>query len=228
MNHQNQTHEHQHQQQQKPALEARKAVPGSAYPSNTRNPASWTDEQRRAYRMERARAKDSDTYLTAAEGGGAVVLSERSGVLVAMGFRAKSIKPNFHFRYESAEQRQARCESWIASESQNEAEKAARRKERSAPTTLKVGDVLVASWGYEQTNVDFYEVVAVRGSVVEIREIDQERQATGDMTGTCMPKRGEYVGGVIRKRPNAANAIKVSCATAVPWDGCRKSWTAYA
>jgi len=30
---------------------------------------------------------------------------------------------------------------------------------------------LVSSWGYEQTNVDFFQVIAVRGAVVDLRKI---------------------------------------------------------
>ena len=35
----------------------------------------------------------------------------------------------------------------------------------------KVGDILEASWGYDQTNVDYYQVVGVKGKMVKIREI---------------------------------------------------------
>ena len=37
---------------------------------------------------------------------------------------------------------------------------------------LKVGDVLVSSWGYEQTNLDFYQVIALNGkSMVTVRKV---------------------------------------------------------
>jgi hypothetical protein len=36
---------------------------------------------------------------------------------------------------------------------------------------LKPGTVLYQSWGYDQTNVDFYEVVEVRNSTVWLQEI---------------------------------------------------------
>ncbi len=49
------------------------------------------------------------------------------------------------------------------------------KAERSKPTTLKVGDLLSYSWGYDQTNVDFYEVLEVKGKrVVTIQEIGQQ------------------------------------------------------
>ena len=37
---------------------------------------------------------------------------------------------------------------------------------------VKVGDLFVSSWGYEQTNVDYYQVVSVHGkSSVRVREV---------------------------------------------------------
>ena len=47
--------------------------------------------------------------------------------------------------------------------------------------TANVGDILVASWGYEQSNVDYYQVVAVTKSSVRIREIQAKR--VGGVTG---------------------------------------------
>lgn len=35
----------------------------------------------------------------------------------------------------------------------------------------KIGDVLVGTWGYDQTNVDCYQVIAVRGKMVDVQEI---------------------------------------------------------
>ena len=38
--------------------------------------------------------------------------------------------------------------------------------------TVAVGDVFASSWGYEQTNVDFYQVVALHGrTMVTVRKI---------------------------------------------------------
>ncbi|ECO4312781.1 hypothetical protein AB0001_004778 [Salmonella enterica] len=40
---------------------------------------------------------------------------------------------------------------------------------------ISIGDVFVSSWGCEQTNVNFYQVVAVSGKMtVKIREIESQ------------------------------------------------------
>ena len=54
---------------------------------------------------------------------------------------------------------------------------------------VKVGDVFYTSWGYEQTNCEFYEVVGVRGSHVLIHRLasaDAGGEA-GAMSGRITP-----------------------------------------
>ena len=36
---------------------------------------------------------------------------------------------------------------------------------------MKIGDLLYATWGYDQTNVDFYQVVSVTPKTVTLREV---------------------------------------------------------
>jgi hypothetical protein len=47
------------------------------------------------------------------------------------------------------------------------------RAARAAGHGFKVGDLLYRSWGYDQTNVDFAQVVRVSGDRVEVREIQK-------------------------------------------------------
>jgi integrating conjugative element membrane protein (TIGR03745 family) len=69
------------------------------------------------------------------------------------------------------------------------------------PHGLKVGYVLSASWGYEQTNIDYYEVTALVGRrSVEVREIAQELKETGNMLGECRPTKGKFIGKPLVKR----------------------------
>jgi hypothetical protein len=59
---------------------------------------------------------------------------------------------------------------------------------------LQPGDVLVYSWGYGQTNVQFFEVRSLRGRTqVELIEIEAEvSEAPGysDMSGFARPRKG--------------------------------------
>ncbi|EIP6959092.1 hypothetical protein LTF62_004600 [Salmonella enterica] len=49
--------------------------------------------------------------------------------------------------------------------------------------TISIGDVFCDSWGYEQTNVDFYQVISVHGTkTVSLRKIAQR---VVDTTSWC-------------------------------------------
>lgn len=61
----------------------------------------------------------------------------------------------------------------------------------------RVGDLLKASWGYDQTNIDWLEVVAVSasGERVRLRELEDEivsGPGISDMAGYSSPVRGRY------------------------------------
>ena len=44
--------------------------------------------------------------------------------------------------------------------------------------TVSVGDVFVSSWGYEQTNVTFYQVLSVHGKkTVTVRECQRRMKS---------------------------------------------------
>ena len=68
---------------------------------------------------------------------------------------------------------------------------------------LTVNDVLVASWGYEQTNIDYYQVVKLVGKAsVSIRPIAKNKMANPDnnMVGTCLPIPDQFIGEALTKR----------------------------
>lgn len=60
---------------------------------------------------------------------------------------------------------------------------------------VRVGDIYVVSCGYEQTNVDFYEVVALKGKkTVVVREIAGECIGGFAYQGKKRACRGAYIG----------------------------------
>lgn len=133
--------------------------------------------------------------------------------------------------YRSAEHRAAAIEQIKEGRAAYTAATLRRRQERSKLHTLKVGDVLYTSWGYDQTNVEFYEIINVRGHAVDLRELKQERtESSIGMQGECRARPGQYRGQLIRsKRPTGNNSIRIdSCSTATPWHGRPLSWSSYA
>jgi hypothetical protein len=78
----------------------------------------------------------------------------------------------------------------------------------------KVGEILHTCWGYDQTNIEYFEVVELRGKHVILRELAQERTATGFDQGNCAPIAGKYVGEPIRRLAQERGIKIDDCRTA--------------
>ena len=91
-------------------------------------------------------------------------------------------------------------------------------------TLAAPGTVLVSTWGYDQTNVDFFEVTRATRHTLWLRPIAVKRgETTTDLSGYVLPQPGKYIGAELRRRPIAGAAdLRVaidSVAHARPWDG---------
>lgn len=123
-----------------------------------------------------------------------VYLFERAGKPYAMGFFRKSEKPVFHYSFRDTARRMQYVKEWVSNVEGHQARKLAEREKRKAFThDVKVGDIFRCSWGYDQTNIDYYECVKLIGShMMEVREICQESEETHYMQGKCVPVPGEW------------------------------------
>lgn len=157
-----------------------------------------------------------------------VYLSEDRVGLIATGFIGKRSKPDLSQRYGNEERRTEHVKQWMEISAEREQSKRDRKSKRlSYNHTLKVGDILYSSWGYDQTNIDFYEVLRVTKKSAEIRPLAQTQEHTGFMSGTTEPVKGSYTGEPMMKRVQSDNTIKIeSFAYAWVWDGTPKhnSW----
>lgn len=106
----------------------------------------------------------------------------------AIAFWGSSAKSLWHHSYRTAAQRDAAIVEFHRGLIASTARKQTAKAEKSAWTNpLKVGDILHTSWGYDQTNVEFYVVTRVSGRATWIREIAQDSEATGYMQTKCWP-----------------------------------------
>jgi len=93
--------------------------------------------------------------------------------------------------------------------------------------TLKVGDILYSSWGYDQTNIDFLQVTEIGEKSVKIRPIEQKvvGGSTGSDNVVAVPNK--FTGPDQVKIVQPGNVIRMtSYASAYPWDGKPKHQTA--
>lgn len=155
-----------------------------------------------------------------------VYLYAAGGRCCAIAFVGRATKPRWHYSFSSDAQRRGEIDRLF-----DERRRITRaRAERARPHTLKLGDILDCSWGYEQTNVHFYQVTRVLTASVEAREIasDQREAAPLAMRGTCTPIRNRFIGEAKLYRADGENSITIrKHVRATPWDGRPRHWSSY-
>jgi hypothetical protein len=157
--------------------------------------------------------------------------SKGYGKMYGIAFQGKANKPLWYYTFkdqaglwkqinESVEIRREQLK--------RKQEEALRRKNEQHG--LKEGDILYSSWGYDQTNVDFYQVTKVIGKAVVIRAIASKvvREERGAEYVAAVP--GKFTGPEEKKLPRGegdAVSIKLnSFSYARKWDGKPKYQTA--
>ena len=103
----------------------------------------------------------------------------------------------------------------------------------TVPTTnnIEIGDIFYTSWGYDQTNVDFFEVVAKTSKMLKLREIKAKKDYRYGYSGLANPIRGSFADDKIytRKYDEGNKAVKIDdVAYARLWDGKPKTFSTYA
>lgn len=109
-----------------------------------------------------------------------------------------------------------------------------------AIAALSAGAILASSWGYDQTNVDFYRVDKVKNGWATLQQIagseasDDERLGYQTMTGRAVPAEPQKpVGSPFRRKIGppicGEPMIRISSYEfARPWDGKPKFVSHYA
>lgn len=59
---------------------------------------------------------------------------------------------------------------------------------------FKPGDIFVSSWGYNMTIVDFYQVTRKTHCGVYVRQVEQNEEIGGYLSGETMPKKDTLFG----------------------------------
>jgi len=139
---------------------------------------------------------------------------------------------DFHYAYRTETQAREKAASYLKNQEGHNAYKEERKAEQKAfKTSLQVGDVLYSSWGYDQTNIDWYQVVEVKpsGKSVVIRRIAGDTIENGFMSGYTTPCPDHFVGEEQLKRVQVGDTLTItSYASAWKWDGKPKYCSWYA
>jgi len=165
-----------------------------------------------------------------ASGAVAYLSTNARGQACAIAFQRPGAKPAWCHCFPSAGARESRIRSLFEACGRAVAAKAERKAERLKPHRLQLGHILHCMWGYEQTNVNFYQVTRLIGrNTVELRELCQVIQGGEHWaTGRAMSS-DEFKGEpFIRRVDGASQSVRInSYRSATLWDGKALAWTAY-
>ena len=181
-------------------------------------------------KFEELRFIPQDSVPVTREGVDAIVYVHNTS---AIAYAGKATKPAWYYRYSNAERAHAKAQEFLDGVAQRQAAKAEQSAQRKAfKTSLKVGEILSYSWGYDQTNVSFYEVLAVSatGKTVSVCKIAQDSVpgSEGFMCDQRVPAPGRYIDEPMRKPVRVGDYVPMKFGSARKWSGkpCYCSWYA--
>jgi len=149
--------------------------------------------------------------------------------IVARCYTNRSKKPRWYYRFKSEEQLQKVVNDTIENNNASLQKKEEYKKSRMQPHTLKVGDFLYSSWGYDQTNIDFFKVIDVVGkNTIKVAKVRCNVTPTQYEYSDNVTPTDEIISDIATCRVNGrTNSISInSFSYAYPWDGVPKKQTA--
>ncbi len=93
-----------------------------------------------------------------------------------------------------------------------------------------IGQILYNSWGYDQTNVDFYQVTKTEGKTVFVCKVAQHATESENMSGKTMPVKDSFIGEEIKKVIQVRmynNKTSSYIKGLSEWDGQPKYYSSY-
>lgn len=91
-----------------------------------------------------------------------------------------------------------------------EEDKILEERKQQVKENFKVGAILYTSWGWEQTNIDFYQILEVKGSTVTLQEIKQHKTIQRDDSGKCVAMKDAFIGEKFKRRINKWGSVKIT------------------
>lgn len=139
---------------------------------------------------------------------------KKSGRYCFVMYLGRQSKSHAHYGYPTEAKRDEGFLRHVSEVREMAAIKAKRKADSKAqadkPHDLQVGDVVRSSWGYDQTNVNHYQVTAVIGKrTVEVRELSGIVERDSGMSGDVAPVWGEFKGEPMRRQVDQHGAVNM-------------------
>lgn len=146
----------------------------------------------------------------------------------AAGFSGKKDKADFYFRFGNKERFDQYVEKYINNlksniESKLKYKEGKKINAKAIYDKINVGDIIYTSWGYDQTNIDFYQITGKFGSnSLKVRELDdkdvtKDNNGISPMAGYKIPIKDKFTG--VEKTIRVMGYLKIDNHVAYIWDG---------
>ena len=127
---------------------------------------------------------------------GAVYIDEKG--LSAKAYTGKRSKSTWYYKFNTLERMHEKIKEFFDELQERkdyyaENTRKWKEKETARMDALKVGDMLACSWGWEQTNIDFYQVIAKGKKSFTMQAIRGDRDYYNDMCGEVTPVKDSFI-----------------------------------
>lgn len=139
-------------------------------------------------------------------------------------WKKKANVPFINYIFKTVEQREKYLVDVKSSETKTQQFKAERRannemKRAEFKNKIEVGTILYSSWGYDQTNIDFYQVIENKNETVFIRPIASKNvRDAGFMSNYVAPIKDRFIGDPMKKRIGCGGIRLKSYSCAWLWE----------
>lgn len=146
-------------------------------------------------------------------------------------FKGKQSKPLWNLRFRSIAEQEKTIQSAVDSATARiQSQQSLRDERKNNVHGLVEGDILWSSWGYEQTNINFYQVLSAVGKSIVVREISLNViRSDGSGSDYVVPDVGSFKKGPpMKKIPQGSGKdarVKIETSYAYKWDGQPKRRT---
>lgn len=157
---------------------------------------------------------------------------EKLGKIYGIAFAGKANKPLWHWSFPTEARRQQEIDATIQRRKEHFAEKARKQTLRKEfQHGLESGTMLYNSWGYDQTQVDWFQVTKLVGKQVEVRPVGSKIVRESGNQDYVVPVPNHFTGPPLRKTPQSGGSsgpyLKMNHGYAYVWDGKPKYQTAW-
>ena len=153
-----------------------------------------------------------------------VLVLKNEDKLIAVAWSGKRSKYDWYYRFRDKKQMDKYISDYFCKLDDRARLKIERKEQKKKEKleffdSIQVGDIFVDSWGYDQTNVDFYKVTKKLKASIKIVKIGSEVTERFISSMMVVPRPSINTSEEITKIPQDGYVKTSSFSHAVPWSG---------